>query len=115
MVTMGSDPQATVACLSGLGLAAALWGALKRPWQGKLLAHHNIEQWHEANKDLFAPPICNKVMHKDEMTIMYDKFGSSPGLTAAVSFAVRPLIWWATVRQVHRGAEHARGLSPRPR
>ena len=37
----------------------------------RLVAHNNIEQWHQENIELFAPPICNKIMHKDDLTIMY--------------------------------------------
>ena len=34
-------------------------------------AVQHVEQWYEANKDVFAPPICNKLMHKDQLTIMF--------------------------------------------
>jgi len=27
--------------------------------------------WYEENKQLFSPPICNKLMHKDQLTIMF--------------------------------------------
>lgn len=36
-----------------------------------MLARHNIDAWYEENKALFDPPICNKLMHKDDLTIMF--------------------------------------------
>jgi len=30
-----------------------------------------LSAWYEENKELFAPPICNKLMHKDQMTVMF--------------------------------------------
>lgn len=34
-------------------------------------ANHNVEAWYEANKKQFVPPICNKLMFKDQLTIMF--------------------------------------------
>ena len=31
----------------------------------------NIPAWYEANKALFSPPICNKLMHKKQLTVMF--------------------------------------------
>uniref|UniRef100_A0A7S3PML7 3-hydroxyanthranilate 3,4-dioxygenase n=1 Tax=Aplanochytrium stocchinoi TaxID=215587 RepID=A0A7S3PML7_9STRA len=31
----------------------------------------NIEQWYKDNKELFSPPICNKLLHKGQMTVMF--------------------------------------------
>mmetsp|Transcript_62594 Transcript_62594/g.173486 ORF Transcript_62594/g.173486 Transcript_62594/m.173486 type:complete len:315 (-) Transcript_62594:53-997(-) len=36
-----------------------------------LTAFNNVDDWHQANKELFAPPICNKLMHKEQMTVMF--------------------------------------------
>jgi len=30
-----------------------------------------LPKWYEENKELFAPPICNKLMHKDQLTVMF--------------------------------------------
>lgn len=30
-----------------------------------------VNAWYEENKALFAPPVCNKLMHKDQLTIMF--------------------------------------------
>jgi len=30
-----------------------------------------LSTWYEENKALFSPPICNKLMHKDQLTIMF--------------------------------------------
>ena len=30
-----------------------------------------LQEWYEENKTLFAPPICNKLMHKNQMTVMF--------------------------------------------
>ena len=68
--------QLTVLGLSAGGLAATLWslrgrsGGPTAEQGGSIVAHNNIAQWHEDNKALFAPPICNKIMHKDDLTIM---------------------------------------------
>lgn len=31
----------------------------------------NVSAWHEENKAFFGPPICNKLMHKDQLTVMF--------------------------------------------
>ncbi|KNC81456.1 hypothetical protein SARC_06225 [Sphaeroforma arctica JP610] len=31
----------------------------------------NVEQWREDNKELFVPPVCNKLMHKKQLSIMF--------------------------------------------
>jgi len=36
-----------------------------------LVSHNNIEQWFKDNEACFVPPICNKLMHKDQLTIMF--------------------------------------------
>lgn len=30
-----------------------------------------VDEWHEENKAFFGPPICNKLMHKDQLTVMF--------------------------------------------
>lgn len=30
-----------------------------------------LADWYEENKALFAPPICNKLMHKKQLTVMF--------------------------------------------
>ena len=37
----------------------------------RVTACHDVKQWHKDNIDLFAPPICNKLMHKDQITVMF--------------------------------------------
>jgi len=32
---------------------------------------HNIEKWCEENKENFLPPVCNKLMHKNQLSIMF--------------------------------------------
>eukprot|EP01045_Picozoa_sp_COSAG04_P002066 COSAG04_NODE_72_length_29124_cov_43.127265_24_plen_158_part_01 len=67
--------QLTVLGLSAGGLAATLWSLRGRSGDptaeqgGSIVAHNNIAQWHEDNKSLFAPPICNKIMHKDDLAL----------------------------------------------
>ena len=34
-------------------------------------AVHHLDQWYEENKELFSPPVCNKLMHKEQMTVMF--------------------------------------------
>lgn len=34
-------------------------------------AVHHLDTWYEENKELFSPPVCNKLMHKEQMTIMF--------------------------------------------
>lgn len=31
----------------------------------------NIDQWYTANRVLFDPPVCNKIMYKGQMTVMF--------------------------------------------
>lgn len=37
----------------------------------RIQAHHNILAWYEEHQDEFSPPICNKLMHKDQLTVMF--------------------------------------------
>eukprot|EP00928_Gymnodinium_smaydae_P040658 TRINITY_DN27556_c0_g3_i1.p1 TRINITY_DN27556_c0_g3~~TRINITY_DN27556_c0_g3_i1.p1 ORF type:complete len:343 (-),score=74.06 TRINITY_DN27556_c0_g3_i1:18-1001(-) len=30
-----------------------------------------LSKWYEENRELFSPPICNKLMHKDQLTVMF--------------------------------------------
>jgi len=32
---------------------------------------YNIEKWCEENKNMFLPPVCNKLMHKDQLSVMF--------------------------------------------
>jgi 3-hydroxyanthranilate 3,4-dioxygenase len=32
---------------------------------------YNLSQWCEENKHMFDPPVCNKLMHKDQLSIMF--------------------------------------------
>lgn len=36
-----------------------------------ICALHHIEDWYEQNKDQFKPPVCNKLMHKGQLSIMF--------------------------------------------
>lgn len=36
-----------------------------------LTAFHHLEDWLEENKASFSPPICNKLMHKGQLSIMF--------------------------------------------
>ena len=31
----------------------------------------NVPKWYKENEELFAPPVCNKLMHKDQLTVMF--------------------------------------------
>eukprot|EP00294_Goniomonas_avonlea_P001824 CAMPEP_0114560602 /NCGR_PEP_ID=MMETSP0114-20121206/11546_1 /TAXON_ID=31324 /ORGANISM="Goniomonas sp, Strain m" /LENGTH=290 /DNA_ID=CAMNT_0001746157 /DNA_START=6 /DNA_END=878 /DNA_ORIENTATION=+ len=34
-------------------------------------AHHHVDRWYEEHKEEFAPPICNRLMHKEQLTVMF--------------------------------------------
>jgi len=34
-------------------------------------AVEHVPTWYEANKALFSPPVCNKLMHREQLTIMF--------------------------------------------
>lgn len=36
-----------------------------------LLVKENVDAWYEANKASFAPPVCNKLMHRNQLTAMF--------------------------------------------
>eukprot|EP00041_Stephanoeca_diplocostata_P030564 m.928778 g.928778 ORF g.928778 m.928778 type:complete len:312 (-) comp23780_c0_seq1:482-1417(-) len=36
-----------------------------------LKAHFHIENWRQENKDLFNPPVCNKLMFKEQLNVMF--------------------------------------------
>eukprot|EP00971_Amphidinium_carterae_P332683 6466946-Amphidinium_carterae.1 len=36
-----------------------------------LAACNHVMDWYELNRDLFKPPICNKLMWKDQLTVMF--------------------------------------------
>jgi 3-hydroxyanthranilate 3,4-dioxygenase len=36
-----------------------------------VMAHHHIDSWYEENKANFSPPVCNKLMHKGQLSIMF--------------------------------------------
>lgn len=63
--------------LAGLGAAGCLGLTARCLWAGNqaeqgrcIVAHNHVQQWHRDNIHLFAPPICNKIMHKDDLTVM---------------------------------------------
>jgi len=35
------------------------------------LAKNNVSEWYETYKDEFGPPVCNKLMHRDQLTVMF--------------------------------------------
>lgn len=37
----------------------------------QLTAPTNVTEWYETNKDLFSPPVCNKLMHKVQLNVMF--------------------------------------------
>ena len=37
----------------------------------ELEAPTNLTEWYETNKDLFSPPVCNKLMHKVQLNVMF--------------------------------------------
>jgi len=41
------------------------------PATGFLCKPTNIGQWYAKNKAQFSPPICNKLLHKNQMTVMF--------------------------------------------
>jgi len=36
-----------------------------------MLCKYNVEQWCEDNKEMFHPPICNRLMHQIQLSVMY--------------------------------------------
>ena len=34
-------------------------------------AVYHVQSWYESNRHLFDPPVCNKLMHKKQMTVMF--------------------------------------------
>ena len=34
-------------------------------------AVYNLETWYDSNRHLFDPPVCNKLQHKKQLTIMF--------------------------------------------
>eukprot|EP00040_Diaphanoeca_grandis_P019273 m.101715 g.101715 ORF g.101715 m.101715 type:complete len:316 (-) comp27344_c2_seq4:56-1003(-) len=36
-----------------------------------LMAHHNVETWRTDNAALFHPPVCNKLMYKSQLNVMF--------------------------------------------
>ena len=36
-----------------------------------VISKWNIPEWYKENEELFAPPVCNKLMHKDQLTVMF--------------------------------------------
>jgi len=38
---------------------------------GQMGGSWHVPTWFEENKDLFGPPVCNKIMHKDQLTVMF--------------------------------------------
>jgi len=36
-----------------------------------ICAFHHIEDWYEQNKANFSPPVCNKLMHRGQLSIMF--------------------------------------------
>ena len=34
-------------------------------------AVYNLDAWYNANRHLFDPPVCNKLMHKKQLSIMF--------------------------------------------
>ena len=34
-------------------------------------AVYNLDTWYDANRDLFNPPVCNKLQHKKQLSIMF--------------------------------------------
>eukprot|EP00039_Didymoeca_costata_P012657 m.183398 g.183398 ORF g.183398 m.183398 type:complete len:287 (+) comp15543_c0_seq3:37-897(+) len=34
-------------------------------------AKHNIESWYQENINLFSPPVCNKLMFKEQLNVMF--------------------------------------------
>jgi 3-hydroxyanthranilate 3,4-dioxygenase len=31
----------------------------------------DVMQWYEENRESFAPPICNKLLHKEQLSVMF--------------------------------------------
>ena len=36
-----------------------------------ILCKENVNDWLKENESSFAPPVCNKLMHKKQLTVMY--------------------------------------------
>jgi len=45
--------------------------APKRAKPSVFHAHHNVDAWYEENKAVFAPPVCNKLMYKEQINVMF--------------------------------------------
>ena len=41
------------------------------PPSSLLLCKENVDGWLEKNESSFAPPVCNKLLHKQQLTVMY--------------------------------------------
>lgn len=39
--------------------------------QGPLLPPTHLRQWYEKNKAFFSPPVCNKLLHKEQLSVMF--------------------------------------------
>ena len=37
----------------------------------KMQAVYNLDSWYDANRHLFDPPVCNKLQHKKQLSIMF--------------------------------------------
>ena len=46
----------------------------------------NVPKWYKENEELFAPPVCNKLMHKDQLTVM---FVGGPNIANGFSYRTR--------------------------
>eukprot|EP00440_Ansanella_granifera_P041562 gb/GFBE01045071.1/.p1 GENE.gb/GFBE01045071.1/~~gb/GFBE01045071.1/.p1 ORF type:complete len:320 (+),score=82.30 gb/GFBE01045071.1/:1-960(+) len=55
----GGDPPAKRARTDGVAVPSGI------------SAFHHIEDWYEQNKDQFSPPVCNKLMHRGQLSIMF--------------------------------------------
>jgi 3-hydroxyanthranilate 3,4-dioxygenase len=43
----------------------------KKRKMSELLVKENIDAWYETHKEQFAPPVCNKLMHRNQLTAMF--------------------------------------------
>ena len=37
----------------------------------ELVSHEHVWRWYEAHRAEFAPPVCNRLLHRDQLSIMF--------------------------------------------
>ena len=51
---------------------SSIWSPTRMSSSSSLiLCKQNVEEWIKENESSFSPPVCNKLMHKKQLTVMY--------------------------------------------